>query len=82
MSFDNRNRGALFKNQQHERDSDCDYRGTLNIDGNEFWLNAWIMTSKAGEKYMSLSIRPKNEPKPQQERTNAARRDDFDNILS
>jgi hypothetical protein len=59
MSFDNTNRGALFKNQQHEKDTDADYRGTINIDGAEFWLNAWIKTSKAGEKYMSLSVRPK-----------------------
>jgi hypothetical protein len=63
MSFDNTNRGALFKNQQHERDTDADYRGTLNIDGAEFWLNAWLKTSKAGEKYMSLSVREKQVPK-------------------
>ena len=59
MTFDNTNRGALFKNQQHEKDTDADYRGTLNIGGAEYWLNAWIKTSKAGEKYMSLSVRPK-----------------------
>ena len=59
MSFDNTNRGVLFKNQEMSRDSDADYRGNINVGGVEHWLNAWIKTSKAGEKYMSLSVRPK-----------------------
>jgi hypothetical protein len=59
MPYDDTNRGALLRNKQHERDTDADYRGTLNIDGADYWLNACIKTSKAGEKYMSLSVRPK-----------------------
>jgi uncharacterized protein (DUF736 family) len=59
MTYDNTNRGVLFKNQEHERDTDADYRGSINIDGFDYWLNAWIKTSKAGEKYMSLSVKPK-----------------------
>jgi hypothetical protein len=59
MSFDNTNHGALFKNDRREKDTDADYRGTINVGGVECWLNAWIKTSKTGEKYMSLSVRPK-----------------------
>jgi hypothetical protein len=62
MSFDNTNRGALFKNERREKETDADYRGTINIAGREFWLNAWIKEAKSGGKYMSLSIRPKETP--------------------
>lgn len=59
MKFDNTNRGALFKNDRREKDTDAEYRGTVNIDGRDFWLNAWIKEAKAGNKFMSLSVRPK-----------------------
>jgi uncharacterized protein (DUF736 family) len=57
--YDDRDRGALFKNDRKEADTDPDYKGTLNVDGQELWLNAWLKTSKAGSKYMSLSVKPK-----------------------
>jgi uncharacterized protein (DUF736 family) len=65
MSFDNRDRGALFRNndKNHDDDHAPDYRGSINVAGTEHWLNAWIKTSKAGEKYMSLSVRPKETPR-------------------
>jgi uncharacterized protein (DUF736 family) len=57
--YDNTNRGVLFKNEKKESDRHADYRGNINVDGKEFWLDAWIKTSKAGKKFMSLSIKPK-----------------------
>lgn len=59
--YDNTNRGALFKNDDKQSDSHPDYKGSIDVDGDEFWLSAWIKTSKAGKKYMSLSIKPKEE---------------------
>lgn len=59
MNFDNTNKGVLFKNEDKKADTHADYRGQINIDGREFWLDAWIKSSKAGKKYMSLSIKPK-----------------------
>ena len=56
--FDNRNRGALFKNKDKKTDDHPDYTGKLNVGGAEFWLSAWLKTSKAGQKYMSLSVTP------------------------
>jgi uncharacterized protein (DUF736 family) len=60
MEYDNRDRGALFKNNDKTEESQPDYRGNINVDGTEYWLSAWLKTSKAGMKYMSLSIKPKN----------------------
>ena len=59
MSYDNTNRGVLFKNERRQADTDADYRGSINASGQDYWLNAWLKTSKAGEKFMSLSVRPK-----------------------
>lgn len=65
MSYDNTNTGALFKNDK-ERDTHPDYKGSINIDGTEYWLSSWINTSKQGKKFMSLKASPK-EQAPQKE---------------
>jgi len=57
--YDNTNRGVLFKNDKKEEEKHPDYRGNINIGGKEFWLDAWIKKSKAGVKFMSLSVKPK-----------------------
>jgi len=59
MSYDNTNRGALFKNEDKQSDKHADYRGNINVGGQEFWLDAWIKKSKGGKTYMSLSCKPK-----------------------
>ena len=58
MQYDNTNSGALFKNAK-EKETQPDYRGTINVNGTDFWLSAWIKASKKGDKYMSLSVQPK-----------------------
>jgi hypothetical protein len=66
------NSGALFKNQRKEKDTHPDYKGNAVIDGVDMWISAWIRTAQStGDKYMSLSFQPKNEP---------ARRPDSDDI--
>jgi uncharacterized protein (DUF736 family) len=69
QQYDDRDRGALFRNDRKEDDNDPDYRGTLNVGGVEHWLNAWLRTSaKTGRKYMSLSVKPKHERVPDRPR--------------
>jgi uncharacterized protein (DUF736 family) len=55
--YDNTNRGSLFKNGKKETDKHPDYNGKVNVGGEDFYLSAWIKESKAGEKYMSLSVK-------------------------
>lgn len=71
--YDNTNTGALFKNDKKGNDKWPDYRGSINVNGEEFWLNAWLKTSKKGEKFMSLSLKPKDEQqaKPAQQQSAA-----------
>ena len=59
--FDDNNRGAIFKNDNKVKDSDRDYSGSIEIEGRKYWLSGWIKTSKAGQKYLSLSVKPKEE---------------------
>ena len=59
--FDDTNRGVLFRDDKKSKDGDRDYSGSINVGGTEYWLSAWIKTSKAGRKFMSLSVKPKNE---------------------
>lgn len=61
MSYDNTNKGAIFKNEKRAKDTDPTMNGSINIEGVEYWVNAWTNTSKAGAKYLSLSVRPKEQ---------------------
>ena len=65
--YDNTNTGALFKNDKQGNEKWPDYRGSVNVDGTEYWLNAWLKTSKKGEKFMSLTVKPKDGQKPRSE---------------
>lgn len=57
--YDDTNRGALFKNERKEQETHADYNGTINVGGQEFWLNAWLKESKSGKKFFSLSVKAK-----------------------
>ena len=60
--YDNTNRGSLFKNTKKEEDRHPDYNGSINVEGTEYWLNAWIKESKKdGTKFFSLSIKEKQD---------------------
>jgi hypothetical protein len=61
-TFDNTNRGALFKDDKKAKDTDRDYSGSINVDGVEYWVSGWIKTSKKGTKFLSLSVKPKDAP--------------------
>ena len=63
MEYDNTNRGALFRNDDKDQndDKDRDYSGTLDVEGNEYWISGWVRTSKNGKKYLSLSVKPKQD---------------------
>jgi len=52
--------GSLFKNDRKETDKHPDYQGSILINGQDFWLSAWIKKGAKGT-FMSLSAKPKQE---------------------
>jgi uncharacterized protein (DUF736 family) len=62
--YDNTNSGVLFKNDEKaEGDKKPNYTGKLNVQGKDWRLAAWVRESKAGTKFLSLSL---SEPKEKQ----------------
>lgn len=72
-TYDNTNRGALFTNERRTKDSHPGFTGKINVEGKEYWLSAWGKTSKAGKKFLSLSVNPVEETN-----TGPTSFDDFD----
>ena len=62
MEYDNTNKGSLFKNDCKKQDTHADYNGSINIEGKEYWLNAWVKESKKdGKKFFGLSAKSKDQ---------------------
>ena len=52
------NSGILFKNDKKEEAKHPDYKGEINIEGESFWLSAWLKDGQKG-KFMSIAATPK-----------------------
>lgn len=61
--YDNTNSGAIFKNDRKQKETHPDLGGVLNVEGKDYYINAWKKTSKAGDPFYSLSIKLKDSPK-------------------
>lgn len=91
MDYDNTNRGILSKNQRKEEDRHPDYTGSINVDGTEYWLSAWIKTASKGkmegQRFFSLTVRPKeaaapaSAPKAAKQKGKSTSMDDIDDDI-
>lgn len=73
MSYDNTNRGAIWKNDDKREDNHPDFKGSLNVDGVEYWVSAWKRKDGAAAKApaLSFSIKPKEDQAQQQPKRQA-----------
>jgi hypothetical protein len=80
MDYDNTNRGALFRNEDKDPNDNKDrgYNGSLNVEGTEYWLSGYVRTSKNGRKFLSLSVKPKQDKPAASKKPRA---DDFDDEI-
>lgn len=63
MSYDNTNRFAVWPNKNRRQGkNDPHWTGTINIDGREYWMNAWKKKDDAPENAPSVSgsVKPKD----------------------
>ena len=74
MSYDNTNRGSIWKNDRKEKDTHADFAGSINIDGVEYWLNGWKRKPDAHPKAPAMSftvkrkeVQPDAQPTTQQD---------------
>jgi hypothetical protein len=60
MAYDNNMCGALWKNDNREKETHPQLKGSAEIDGVEYWVSGW--TSKEGGKkpLVSLSFKRKD----------------------
>jgi hypothetical protein len=59
------NSGSLFQNDKKDKETSPDYKGSLKIDGVEYWISGW-KKSKEGKTWLSLAL-TKKEQKAEQE---------------
>jgi len=55
MSYDNTNRGQMWRSKDKQKENDRDFQGSINIDGVEYWLSGWAR--KQGDNPNAPSVR-------------------------
>lgn len=63
QQYDDTNRGILSRNDRKEQPNHPDFKGSINVDGTDYWLSGWVKERKDGSgKFFSLTVRPKDPP--------------------
>ena len=61
MAYDNTNSGMMARNERRDTDKHPEFTGSINVEGTDFWLSAWVNEGKAGgkmegKKYFSIKL--------------------------
>ena len=64
MAYDNTNSGMMARNENRKTDKHPEFSGSINVEGVDYWLSAWVNEGKAGgkmegKKYFSIKINRK-----------------------
>jgi hypothetical protein len=85
MPFDNTNRGAIWKNRDKKEEKHPDFKGSLNVNGVDYWVSAWKRKEgdAANKPALSFSIQPKDEQaKPEgKPKPSPSRNEDMDDQI-
>lgn len=61
MQYDNTNSGAIFPAREKKTEKHPDMTGSLNVDGVEYYVSGWTKVSQKGQKFLSLSVKAKEQ---------------------
>ena len=69
MAYDNTNSGMMARNENRKTDKHPEFSGSINVEGREYWLSAWVNEGKPGgkmegKKYFSIKLNPKEARAP------------------
>jgi hypothetical protein len=60
--YDNNLRGIISVNDRKEKNTHPDYKGTCEINNQEYWISGWIKERKDGSgKFLSLNFEAKDQ---------------------
>lgn len=62
-TYDNTNRGQIWRNTDKQQEKDRDFKGSINIEGVEYWLSGWVR--KPNENPNAPAVRFSVQPKEQ-----------------
>lgn len=71
------NSGVLFKSDKRDNERAPHYRGNITVNGQDYWLSAWIKEGKSG-KFMGLAVSPKEPQAPVKQKSKSSGFDDFE----
>jgi hypothetical protein len=73
------NSGVLFANDKKDNEKAPNYKGNMMVDGQEYWLSAWVKEGKSG-KFMGLAVSPKEPMAKPSERSKSTGFDDASDL--
>lgn len=83
--YDNTNSGILARNENRKTDKHPEFTGSLNVDGVDYWISAWVNEGKPGgkmegKKYFSIKVNRKDQQGGTSKPIRQSYSDDFDDI--
>ena len=61
MAYDNTNSGIMARSENRKTENHPEFTGSINVEGVDFWLSAWVNEGKPGgkmegKKYFSIKL--------------------------
>ena len=81
--YDNTNRGQIWKNDDRKTETHPQFKGTVNVEGVEYWVSAWSRKPDANPKApaLSFSIKKKEDNVETTIDTDVVAQDSFDDTI-
>jgi len=75
-NYDNTNSGAIWPNKQKKTDKHPTHTGSINVEGVEYWVSAWVGDKTKNQPSLSFKIQKKESNQAPQAAQSAPINDD------